>query len=70
MVAVPRLLPETIPVLRPTVAIVVLLLVHVPPPASVNADVAPRHTLILPVIAPGDETTFTVVVAIQPFGSV
>ena len=53
MVAVPVVPPVTMPVLKPTVATVVLLLDHVPPPASLNAVVVPGQTLVTPVIADG-----------------
>ncbi len=62
--------PVTIPVPSPTLAIDVLLLVHVPPPASVNAEVLPRQTDVLPEMPPGEETIETVAVATQPLGSV
>lgn len=53
--------PLTIPDAEPTVAIVVLPLVHVPPPASVSAVVEPEHTVMAPVI--GDVAVLTVNVA-------
>jgi len=70
IVAVPSPNPVTTPVLSPTLATEVLLLVHVPPPASVNVEVLPRQTEVLPVIAPGEDTIDTVAVAIHPLGSV
>ena len=45
------------PVLRPAVAIVLSPLVHVPPPASLNAIVAPVQTFVAPEIDAGDEST-------------
>jgi hypothetical protein len=45
MVTTPPDTPVTIPLTEPTVAIDVLLLLHVPPATeSVNANVAPAHT--------------------------
>lgn len=56
---------------EPNVAIVVLLLVQVPPvDASLNALALPMHTRVLPVIAPGNAFTVTVATAKQPVGSV
>ena len=67
MVAVPADMPVTIPVLRPTVAIVVELLVQVPPmDGSLNVVVAPMHIVAIPVIGGGGEVTVTVVVVAQP----
>ncbi len=51
-------MPLTIPDEEPTVAIVVLLLVQVPPPASLSAVVDPEQTVVAPVI--GEEAAFTV----------
>ena len=70
MVAVPRENPVTTAELIPTLATDVLLLVHVPPPASVNEDVLPRQTVGLPVIADGEETIETVALATQPLSKV
>ena len=54
MIAVPPDMPVTTPEPLPTVAIVVLLLVHVPPPvASLNVVVKPTHTDVIPVIVAG-----------------
>ena len=51
----------------PVDAIVVLLLVHSPPPAaSVNSVVSPVQTYNLPLIEPGMELTVTTVVTTQP----
>ena len=59
---VPAFTPVTLPdVLDATVAFPLLLL-HVPPPASVNAVTAPAHTVKLPLIAAAAETTEAVVV--------
>jgi hypothetical protein len=67
MVAVPAATPVTIPV-EPTVAIVVLLLLHVPAlVASAKPVVNPVHTTFVPVIAAGNGFTVTVAVTLpQP----
>ena len=62
---VPTLLPVTTPVFNPIVALP-LLLVHVPPPASLNVIVEPRHTVLAPKIAVGNGLTVTVVVVMHP----
>lgn len=70
MVAVPADTPVTIPELMPIVAIVVAVLVQVPPPtASVSGVVAPIHTVIIPVMAAGTGLTVTVSTAAQPDGN-
>jgi len=59
-VAVPAATPVKIPLLAPIVAIAVLLLLHVPPPASLKVEVVgldPPHTNVVPVIAAGFELT-------------
>ena len=67
---VPVLMPVTIPVPGFTVAMAVLLLLHVAAPdASVRANEKPGHTGVLPVIADGKAITVTVAVAIQPVPS-
>jgi len=54
------------PVSEPTEAVVILLLLQVPAPlASLSAVVLPVHTVVVPVIADGNGTTFTVVVALH-----
>jgi hypothetical protein len=65
IVTVPAATPVTIPEDVPTVAIVLSLLLQVPPlAASVRAVVAPAQTVVVPVI--GDAgTTFTVVTAVD-----
>ena len=63
-------MPETRPLPEPTVATAVLLLVHVPPPASLSREVAPSHTFKLPDIGAGKGSTLTVFVVAQPFTSV
>ena len=71
IVAVPRDTPVTIPLLIPTVATDVLLLVHVPPAVGSLIDmVAPTQTAVGPVIVPGSGFTVTVIVAAQPVGGV
>ena len=48
----------------PTVATMVVVLLHIPPPvASVNAVVKPSHTVAVPVIIAGCVFTVTTVVA-------
>ena len=60
MVVVPPATPDTIPVL-PTVAIVVLVLLHVPPVVpSLKDVVAPAHMVAVPLIAPGTGKGLTV----------
>lgn len=65
----PALIPLTTPValftdaLPPDAA-------HVVAPALARAVVAPGHTLMVPVIAPGNGLTTTFCVAIQPVGRV
>ena len=63
IVDVPPDLPKTIPVPAPIVATDVLLLLQVPPPASLNAVVKPAQTTVVPVIAEGFGFTVTTVVA-------
>ena len=64
---VPALMPVTTPVPDTTVAIAVLLLLHVPPPVALaNVVVEPSHTLAVPVFAAGPDVTFTVCVREQP----
>lgn len=64
MVVVPAISPLITPV-EPTVATVVLLLLHVPlPPVSIV--VLPVHTAIVPPIGAGRGFTVTIVVALHP----
>ena len=64
-------IPITAPLTGSIVAVLVLLLVHVPPlTALLNTDGTPIQSLVLPVIAGNAETTITVVVAVQPERSV
>ena len=58
--------PVTTPVLTVTVAIAVLLLLHVPPPASLNVVVSPEQTVRLPKMAVGSGSTVTTAVIKQP----
>ena len=58
--------PVTIPVADPTVAMVVLPLLHLPPPASVRVVVWPTHTLVSPVMGNGNGFTVSVTVAEHP----
>lgn len=61
IVAEPADTPVTIPELRPMVAIVVSLLLHVPPVVpSVRVIVEPTHTRDGPVIGIGAERTVSV----------
>jgi hypothetical protein len=53
-----------------TVAIEVFVLLHVPPPASLNTIAAPTHIGPVPLIADGGGLTEIVVVAAQPVASV
>lgn len=59
-------MPVTTPVLEPMVAVPVLALVHAPPDGvQLNVVVAPSHTTVVPLIAPGAEVTVTVLTAKQ-----
>ena len=58
--------PVTIPVEEPIVAMVVLVLVHVPPPPSLSVIVAEIQTPVGPVIGPGKGLTVIVLVIEQP----
>jgi len=66
MVVVPGATPVTLPVNALIVAAAVLLLVHVPPPASDKGVLDPTHALLLPDMAAGNELTTTGAVALQP----
>jgi hypothetical protein len=64
IVSSPAVMPVTTCVSDPIVAIPVLVLLQVPPPVpSTRLIVEPTQTLLLPVIAPGNGLTVTVVVA-------
>ena len=65
MVVTPTILPVTTPV-EDMDAMVELLLLHVPPPASLRVVVEPWHTAFAPSIAVGNGFTVTVVVMMQP----
>jgi len=61
MVTTPADTPVTIPDVKPTVAIEVLLLVHEPPVTeSVSVLVPPTHTLGVPMIGGKDKEEVTV----------
>ena len=67
MVAVPAVAPVTIPVVKPTVATSVGVLLQVPNRiASDKADVSPWQISRTPVIGDGTELTVTTSVEIQP----
>jgi hypothetical protein len=70
MVVVPAKTPDTTPVPETTVATLVVLLLHVPPPASLSEVVEPTQTEGVPLIADGNGLTVTTRVAVQPEGSV
>jgi 4-amino-4-deoxy-L-arabinose transferase-like glycosyltransferase len=64
---VPAAIPVAWPVAELTVALVMLLLLHVPPAVvlpSVTSE--PVHTLVVPVIAATAAITVAVVVLLQP----
>ena len=60
-VTMPVFTPETTPVVDPIVAIVLSLLLQMPPATAVSVLVCPWHTLAAPVIA---DTVLTVTVVI------
>lgn len=71
MAAFPARMPDTTPVLAPTVAIDVLPLVHVPPVVALLSVVfVPSHISNVPVIAAGSGFTVAVAVRIQLVGSI
>lgn len=71
MVAIPPLMPVTIPVLEPMVATEPSLLLHEPPEvASDSVLAAPAQRLLLPVIAVGKALTVTVRIVTQPAADV
>lgn len=62
----PVLIPVTEPVARPTVALLVLPLIHVPPDEVLTSVVFdPTHTELSPVIAGGAELTVTIAVRVH-----
>lgn len=67
MVAVPAVTPVTMPVVELMVAIIGLLLLHIPPPVVVvSVVVCVWHTADAPVIVPGPLFTVIIFVAVQP----
>ena len=68
MVAIPAPVPVTTPVVDPTVAMPVLLLVHTPLPGGVMVSIVEplMHRLIVPVIVPGRAFTVIGCVTTQP----
>ncbi len=68
--SVPAATPVTTPVLEPTVALPLLRLQVPPAGVEFNVIVYPIHTGVLPVIAVGFGLMVTVLVVIQPVGSV
>ncbi len=71
MFAVPTATPVTWPVVEPTVAMLVLLLLHVPGPAtSLNVAVDPIQTCGSPIIAGGVLTTVKTIEVVQPLDNV
>jgi hypothetical protein len=62
IVDVPAVIPETTPVPEPTVATVIVVLLHVPPLVALLNDVVdPAHTDAVPVTGAGNGLTVTVV---------
>ena len=61
----PAVTPATVPVDEPIVALPLLLL-QVPPPASVKFVVDPAHTLLAPVIDDGNGFTVITIELMQP----
>ena len=70
MVEVPVSKPDTIPDDDPIVATDEVLLVQVPPPASLNVVDELTQTMPEPEIAEGRGLTVSVTDAVQPVGSV
>jgi hypothetical protein len=67
MIMLPALIPVTTPVVASTVALRVLLLLHVPPVLGwVSVVVSPTHTLGVPAMAANVLFTVTTVVLKQP----
>src|SRR4051812_50059915 len=60
------MIPPTIPLEAPTVAVAGSLLVHTPLPPSVSVILCPTHTSDGPVMASGKGLTVTTTVAGQP----
>src|SRR5436305_1140752 len=66
IIDVPASTPATAPLREPMVALAAMLLVQVPPPALLKVVVAPVHTVVGPLMAPGNGLTVIVLVAVQP----
>jgi hypothetical protein len=66
----PAATPDTMPDDEPTVARVVVLLAHVPPPASLRVAVALTHTVAGPDMDAGSGLTVTTTVVRQPVANV
>jgi len=67
IIAEPTLAPYTTPVVLPTTAIEVLLLLQVPPLTGCpSVVVVPTHAPGVPVMGAGEPLTVTVVTALQP----
>jgi hypothetical protein len=67
MIAVPGEIPVTTPVVTPTVAIALVLELHVPPvTAFVNVEVEPLHIFVEPAIDEGRGNTVTIAILLQP----
>jgi hypothetical protein len=65
--ALPAITPVTMPVPEPTVAVVVLLLLHVPLVVELlNVMIEVEHTIVAPDIVPGAARTVIVLVASVP----
>ena len=62
--------PVTIPVVDPIIATLVLLLLQVPPPASLSDVVEPEQTVKVPEIALGNGSTVNTPVIRQPVGNI
>jgi hypothetical protein len=70
MTAVPAETPDNIPDEEPIPAMDELLLVQVPPPASVSVVLPPAQIVVVPDMADGEELTVTVIVAAHPEASI
>ena len=66
IVAVPEPIPLTVPLADPTVTTAVLLLVHVPPPASLSVILEPVQIALLPLIVPAVDITVIDLATPQP----
>jgi hypothetical protein len=63
---VPEAIPVTMPEIEPIVAMVVVALVHVPPPVALSTVVRLGHTDAVPAIGGGAGLTVIIYVAVQP----